>query len=68
MSAKNVNEKLKCSRSVMKEFADHRVRKGKEEQKVLHKEVQLCINGKRIFTPLSTMHTSGAVLEHSGCV
>lgn len=42
--------------SIEKKFADHHVRKGKEEGKILQREVQFCINGKRIFTPLSTMH------------
>lgn len=35
---------------------------------VVQKEMQFCINGKRIFTPLSIMHPSGAVLGHSDCV
>lgn len=42
--------------SIEKKFADHHVRKGKEEGKILQKGMQFCINGKRIFTPLSTMH------------
>lgn len=54
--------------SIEKKSADCHVRKGKEEGKVLWKEMQFCINGKRIFTPLSTMQTSGAVLGHSDCV
>lgn len=42
--------------------------KNLEWEMLLQEETQFCINGKRIFTPLSIMHTFGAVLEHSNCV
>lgn len=40
-------------------------KKNLEWEMVSQKEMQFCINGKRIFTPLSIMQTFGAVLEHS---
>lgn len=52
----------------MKKVCRYHVKEGKGGIENARKEMQFFINGKRIFTPLSTMQTSGAVLEHSDCV
>lgn len=53
MNVKNVNEKLKCFKSTAEIKFVNDVRKGKEELRncLLRKEMQFCINGKRIFYP-----------------
>lgn len=51
-----------------KKFRDHHVRKGEGGIENTTGGSAVLYQWQAYFTPLSTMHTSGAVLEHSDCV